>query len=349
MDAFYVSVERLDNPALEGIPVVVGGSPEGRGVVAAASYEARTYGVHSAMPMRTAMRLCPELTRVTPHFDRYRDLSTQVKNLFLDVTPVIEPLSLDEAFLDISEQIDNQHANLIAFDLKLRVLKETGLVVTVGGGTSKTVAKVASQVAKPNGLLLIEPSKEAEFLSPLKIDLLPGIGPKSSALLNEKGLSTIGDLARLDDEWLIKVFGKRGPELKERANGVDHSAVSTDRETKSVSAETTMATDVEDPAELLEILHGLVNRVTPRLQRQGLMGRTVFVKLRLANFQTFTRQTTLAVPINDDGTILAVAQTLLENELEPGRKFRLVGAGVTNLGQSFANAIVNTERYETIQ
>jgi len=237
--------------------------------------------------------------------------------------------------LDVTEQGTPETLNLVAFDLKARVLRETGLVVTIGGGISKTVAKVASQVAKPNGLLLVKPGEEATFLNPLSIDLLPGVGPKSGAVLKERGIKTMGDLATCDEEWLARNFGRRGPELKERAVGVDRSLVSTHRETKSISAETTMAEDVEDEAVLLERMEGLAKRVARQVKGTGLLARTVSIKLRLADFRTFTRQITLPVPTNDAEEIYAVSLRLLRRELEPGRKFRLVGIGVANLGDSF--------------
>jgi DNA polymerase-4 len=183
MDAFYASVERLDDPRLEGKPLVVGGSPEHRGVVAAASYEARRYGIHSAMPMRTAMRLCPDLVRVSPRFDRYHEVSSRVMAIFGEVTPLVEPLSLDEAYLDVTDQASAPNVNVLAFNLKARVMEEVGLVVTIGGGISKTVAKVASKRAKPNGLLLVRPGDEEAFLAPLDIDILLGIGPRSAEVL----------------------------------------------------------------------------------------------------------------------------------------------------------------------
>ena len=335
MDAFYASVEQMDDPSLDGKPLVVGGPPESRGVVAAASYEARRYGIHSAMPMRTALRLCPELARVSPHFDRYRQVSDQVMDIFRDATPVLEPLSLDEAYLDVSERVSPEKVGLLAFDLKARVMREVGLVVTIGGGVSKTVAKVASQVAKPNGLLLVQAGETASFLAPLAIDILPGVGPRSAAVLKGHGIDTMGELARCDEAWLRQMFGRRGPELKERALGVDRSPVTPHRETRSVSAETTMPQDVESETTLAGHIEELARSVAERLQGKGLVGKTVWIKLRLADFRTFTRQTTLRVPTSDARTISMMARELLRREMQPDRKFRLVGVGVTNLCDSF--------------
>ncbi|MEE9199581.1 MAG: DNA polymerase IV [Dehalococcoidia bacterium] len=331
LDAFYASVEQRDNPRLRGRPLVVGGSPGERGVVAAASYEARKYGIHSAMPMRTALRLCPELVRVSPRFPRYREVSRRVMNMFRRLTPRLEPLSLDEAYLDISGRGPVDEA---ARRLRAGVLRETGLPLTVGGGTCKTVAKVASQVAKPNGLLLVRPGEERDFLAPLDVDILSGVGPKTAALLKEYGVNTLADLADCDEAWLRRAFGKRGPEMRERALGIDHGSVQPHRETKSVSAETTMAEDVGDEAALVEKVDELAGGVATRLQGEGLRGKTVWIKLRLADFRTFTRQITFAVSTNDKDVILRTACELLRRETGPGRKFRLVGVGVTNFSEA---------------
>jgi len=335
MDAFYASVERLDDPCLEGKPLVVGAPPEQRGVVAAASYEARRFGIRSAMPMRTALRLCPDLVRVPPHFERYREVSSRVMDLFRAVTPITEPVSLDEAYLDVTEQASRGNVNLLAFDLKAGVFRQTGLLVTIGGGTSKTVAKVVSRLAKPNGLLLVRPGDEASFLSPLDVDLLPGVGPRSAAVLKERGVKSLGDLAACDDEWLRQTFGRRGRELQERAIGIDYSPVTPDREVKSVSEETTMSEDVGDESALLERTRELAAGVAARLKEHGFMGRTVSIKLRLADFRTFTRQTTLLTPTNSEGAIYKAAEGLLKKEVSPSRKFRLVGVGVANLASSY--------------
>ena len=329
LDAFYASVEQQDNPALRGKPVVVGGPPESRGVVAAASYEARQYGIRSAMPMRTALNKCPDLVRVSPRFDRYREVSRQIMEMFRSLTPLVEPLSLDEAYLDISEQFPVEKVEEVGRGLKATVRQDTGLAITIGGGTSKTVAKIASQVAKPDGLLLVGPGEECSFLAPLDVGILSGVGPKSGAVLSEHGVKTLGDLAACEEAWLRRAFGKRGPELKQRASGTDHHPVTPHREAKSISAEVTMPRDVDDAAVLREQIEELSRHVAVRLEREGLVGRTIFVKLRLADFSTFTRQATLPVPTNEVETVIRVANELLRRELRPGQKFRLIGVGVT--------------------
>ena len=208
-DAFYASVEQLDNPELRGKPVVVGGSAEGRGVVASASYEAREHGVRSAMPMRTAQRLCPQAIRVGARFDRYREISQQVMSIFRDLTPLVEPLSLDEAYLDVSAVVDEgtQPAE-IAAELKRRVRDELGLVISIGVATSKSIAKIASDMDKPDGLTVVSPGDERAFLEPLPIRDLWGVGPRTAERLIAEGIEKIGDIARKDEEWLRERFGR---------------------------------------------------------------------------------------------------------------------------------------------
>ena len=329
LDAFYASVEQLDNPRYRGLPLVVGGSPTVRGVVAASSYEARKFGIRSAMPMRTAFRLHPPVIRVPPRFDRYRELSEQVMAVYRALTPLVEPLSLDEAYLDISEQVPRGAVQRTAAELKSDVLKATGLPVTVGGGISKTVAKIASQLGKPDGLLLVRPGEEVEFLRPLDVGLLWGVGEKSAELLRRYGIDTIGDLADRKDAWLIHTFGKRGPEFKERALGLDREPVVPSRETKSVSSETTFPTDVGSRDRMEASLKDLSDEVSARLKKEGLRGKTVSIKLRLSDFTTFTRQQTSRTPIDDASDIFRSALSLLRREMKPGLEFRLLGVGVS--------------------
>ena len=338
LDAFYAAVEQLDNPELRGLPVLVGGRPDGRGVVATASYEARRFGVHSAMPMATAVRHCPEGIIVRPRFDRYREMSAHVMDVFLDITQTIEPVSLDEAYLDITEAAADRSPIAIAIDVKERVAAETGLTVSVGLGSGKTVAKIASDLQKPDGLVVVPIGGEADFLAPLAVGKLVGVGPKSAARLHDEGVDTIGQLAAMPDGWFTRRFGKRGAGIRDRARGIDHDPVHTSRETKSISAETTFATDLpgnstDDSAELLAVVERLSGRVAASLAGKGLAGRTVTVKLRLSDYTTFTRQITLPDITDDEPTIAATAWTLLERELAPGRAFRLLGVGVSGFSQ----------------
>ena len=335
MDAFYASVEQFDRPELRGKPVVVGGSPSGRGVVASCSYEARKYGVRSAMPMGRALRLCPQAVRVSPRFDRYGEVSREVMAVFRSITPLVEPMSLDEAYLDVSNVVEHGIPPAeIARLLKIQVKGKTGLTVSVGCSTSKTVSKIASDLEKPDGLVMVEPGREREFLAPMPALKLPGIGPSSERRLIEKGVATIGDLAGQTEQWASEVFGKRGPVLLTMARGEDLFPVVTEHSVKSVSAENTFSADTSDPDELAEHISRLCQSVAGRLRKSELKGKTVTVKMRLADFTTFTRSLTLPSPVNELGDIRQAAMHLVSKELAPGRRFRLLGVGVSNFAES---------------
>ena len=336
LDAFYATVEQLDNPELRGKPVLVGGRPESRGVVATASYEARPFGVRSAMPMRTAVRLCPQGIIVRPRFTRYREMSRQVMEVFREFTELIEPLSLDEAYLDISEAVDEAEGRWplgVALELKRRVKAETGLTVSVGVSVSKAVSKIASDLDKPDGLVVVPPGDQAEFLAPLPVGKLWGIGPKTAERLMAEGVDTIGALAVQSPDWFTRVFGQRAEGVRLRSVGLDDEPVHTERITKSVSSETTFPDDIGDTEELRRVLEELAGGVAESLERKGLRGRTVTVKMRLADFTTFTRQSTLATPSNEPGPVRDLAWRLLSAELTTGRTFRLLGVGVSNFAE----------------
>lgn len=335
LDAFYASVEQHDNPGLKGKAVVVGGPPESRGVVAASSYEARKYGIHSAMPMRTAVKLCPDLVRVSPRFDRYRQVSHTIMETFRELTDLVEPLSLDEAYMDISEVVPRNGQEEAARALKGRVLGRSGLAITIGGGTTKTVAKIASQIAKPDGLLMVQPGNEVEFLGPLDVEMLWGVGPKTAAALRNEGVETLGQLAAMDDGPLVRKFGKRGPELRLRALGLERDEVTPHRETKSISSETTLVDDVGDPDEITQYVESLAREVAEQMGRKHLRCKTVWIKLRLADFTTFTRQKTLPEPTDRQDIITSSARDLAKLEMGNGRMFRLVGVGVGNFQEDF--------------
>ena len=231
MDAFYASVEQHDNPALRGKPVLVGGSPRARGVVAAASYESRAFGCRSAMPMRTAVRLCPHAEIVRPRFNRYREISDQIMDIFRSVSPLVEPLSLDEAFIDITQRVESgQTPREVASWIKQRVRKETGLTISCGAGTTKSIAKIASDREKPDGLTVVPPGEERAWLAPLAISELWGVGPKTAERLRAVGVETVGDLAEQPLAWLIDRFGARGEWFHDLARGIDPREVSTSRE-----------------------------------------------------------------------------------------------------------------------
>ena len=312
--------------------MVVGGSPEGRGVVAAASYEARQFGVHSAMPMRAALRRCPRATRIAPRFGRYQELSSQVMAVFRDITPLVEPLSMDEAYLDVTGLVTpSRTAGRMAAELRERVRSEVGLTISVGVATSKSVAKIASGARKPDGLTVVPPGAERAFLDPLPAEKLWGIGPRTAARLAAEGVHTIGELASRPQEWWAAVFGSSWPHIRRLATGMDDSPVITHRDRKSVSAETTMQRDTDDPQVLLELIDRLSRRVARGLSGPGVCGKTVKVKLRLADFTTFTRQVTLSEPVDSAEAIAEAAAALTRSEMRPGRMFRLVGVGVAGL------------------
>ena len=337
LDAFYATVEQLDNPELRGKPVLVGGRPENRGVVATASYEARPFGVRSAMPMRTAVRLCPQGIIVSPRFHRYREMSRLVMDIFREFTEVIQPLSLDEAYLDISEVVDEGEGRWplgVALELKRLVKETTGLTVSVGVSTCKSVSKIASDMDKPDGLVVVPPGEEAGFLAPLAVGKLWGIGPKTAERLQAEGVDTIGMLAEQSPEWFQRAFGQRAEAVRLRAIGLDNEPVETERITKSVSSETTFPDDIGSSAELRRVLEELAGGVAEALDRKGLQGRTVTVKMRLADFTTFTRQTTLPAPSSEAGPIRDTAWRLLSAELTAGRSFRLLGVGVSNFADA---------------
>ena len=334
MDAFYASVEQHDNPELRGKPVLVGGSPRSRGVVAAASYEAREFGCRSAMPMRTAVRLCPHAEIVSPRFPRYGEVSRQVMAIFRRATPIIEPLSLDEAFLDVTQRTESGSTpEAIARWIKGTVRAETGLTVSCGVATTKSVAKIASDRDKPDGLTVVLPGSEAAFLAPLPIGDLWGVGPKTAQRLRAADVHTVQDLAQRPLAWLIDRFGVRGAWFHRLARGEDDRAVETNREAKSVSSETTFAEDVGDYDELEAVVRRLSGGVARRLQRGRLQGKTVQIKMRLSDFTTFTRQRTLPLYTDDASEIEAAAAQLLRDHWKPAHRYRLVGVGISSLEQ----------------
>ena len=332
LDAFYASVEQLDHPELRGKPVVVGGPPESRGVVTTASYEARPFGVHSAMPMSRALRLCPHAIRVSPRFDRYGEISRDVMAIFRSITPLIEPLSLDEAFLDVTEQADGYGGpEALARHLKQRVKAETGLTVSVGAGTNKTVAKIASDMEKPDGLVFVPRGQEARFLAPLPVRAIWGVGPKAEEALHDAGILTISQLAQADSTLIEGLFGTRGPMLQSMARGIDNRAVEAHHERKSVGAENTFPRDLPDGPELREELRRLAHGIAESLQQKGVLARTVVLKLRYSNFKTITRQQSLAPPTDDLEEVLRRANGLLDAVVHPDDTFRLLGIHATNL------------------
>ncbi len=332
LDAFYASVEQLDDPSLRGRPVVVGGRPESRGVVAAASYEARRFGVRSAMPMSRALRLCPQVVRVSPRFDRYHELSRQVMAVFRSVTPLIEPLSLDEAFLDVTEAVPAHGGpEGMARHLKASVRQSTGLVLSVGIGSNKTVAKIASDLGKPDGLVVVGQGEEASFLAPLPVGRLWGVGPKTAARLETAGVTTVARLAGLDATTAERLLGSRGQMLVAMAGGRDNRRVETARERKSVSSETTFARDVADGPDLRRTLGRLTDDVAAHLARSSLRARTVTLKARYSDFRTVTRSLTPSRSVSTAVEIGEVIDTLMNSLALGEQRLRLVGVQCSNL------------------
>ncbi len=334
LDAFYASVEVLDDPSLRGKPVIVGGRRGDRGVVSAASYEARTYGVHSAMPLTTAARLCPDGIFVSGHPDRYRQLSEQVMTIFASYTPLVEPISLDEAFLDVT-------ASAAAFgdgasigrEIKARVLEETGLVVSVGVATNKLVAKVASDLRKPDALVIVPPGEEAAFLAPLPIRRLWGVGPRAQRALADYGVTTIGQLAALPPGTLHRRFGRHGDDLSGRARGIDRSSVAPFGAPKSIGHEHTFGHDTADLATIESTLLDLAESVGSRLRHHRLAAGGVQLKLRYEGFETLTRQAPLPRQTREPELLFEVARDLLRRTIAPGRGVRLIGVTAISLSE----------------
>lgn len=335
LDAFFCAVEEQRDPSLAGKPFAVGGQPDRRGVVASCSYAARTYGVRSAMPMATALRLCPELIVVPHSFGAYREASHAVMDRVNDLTPLVEQLSIDEAFLDVTMLPDP--AEDIARRLQATINDDLRLPCSLGVATNKLVAKIANTVGKarartghpPNAIQVVPPGEEAAFLAPLPVEELWGVGPKTAEQLARLGLRTIGDIAHWPESDLVRRFGKHGEQLAERARGIDERPVDTVRETKSISKETTFARNVSDAATLRRTLRRLADGVGAQVRNEGLSGTTIKIKLRWEDFTTLTRQVTLDHTTDQDGEIAEVALRLLEEHWPPGRPVRLIGVGIS--------------------
>jgi len=332
MDAFYAAVEVLERPELAGKPVVVGGRPEERGVVAAASYPARAFGVHSAMPMARALALCPQAVVLPPRHHLYHEYSRRVMEMLHQASPVVEQLSIDEAYLDLTEQATPWEAAIeVARQLQGRVRNEVGLSASLGVATNKLVAKVASARDKPGGLTVVRPGEEAAFLAPLPVHVLWGVGPVTAQRLAEMGVATVGDLVQVPEEELEARFGRRGVELAHQARGIDERPVVTEYARKSLSQETTFVRDLRDAEPLRRQLWQLSQGVGQQLKEEGLAARTVAIKLRYADFTTLTRQMRLAVPTDDERVIYRAAAVLLRRAWQRGRPVRLLGVAGRDL------------------
>ena len=331
MDAFFAAVEQRDHPEYQGKPVIVGGLGN-RGVVSTASYEARRFGVHSALPMITARRLCPQGIFVAGNHHKYAGISQQIMTILNEYSPLLEQVSVDEAFLDVTG-MELLYATPvdIAREIKRRVKAELALTISAGVAPNKFLAKMASDLQKPDGLVVVEHGREKEFLHKLPVEKLWGVGDVTAKSLQAKGIKTIGQLAQLQETQLKSFFGQNAVVIHALARGCDDRPVVQEREAKSVGAEETFETDLRDVDAMRTVLMGLAERVGWRLRQERVAGRTITLKLRYGSFQTLTRRRTLADPVQSDETIYRVAVELLEQQKEIGSGVRLLGITVSQL------------------
>ncbi|GGB68621.1 DNA polymerase IV [Blastomonas aquatica] len=334
MDAFYASVEQRDNPALRGLPVAVGGSSR-RGVVAAASYEARTFGVRSAMPSVTALRRCPDLVFVKPRFDVYQQVSRQIREIFAQHTDLIEPLSLDEAYLDVSSNRQaiasaTQIAQLIRADIR----RVTGLTASAGVSYNKFIAKLASDQNKPDGLCVIRPEQGAAFVAALPVKRFHGVGPRTADKMASFGIVTGADLAEKSEQWLLTHFGSWGSYLHGAARGIDNRPVRADRIRKSIGGERTYGEDIWAESALRDALESIADIVWERVERNEAQGRTVTLKARYADFQTITRARSLGQPVKGRSAFGQIGQSLIDQILPLQNGIRLLGLTLSGLSHS---------------
>lgn len=350
LDAFFCAVEEIQDPSLHGKPFAVGGSPSGRGVIASCSYAARARGVRSAMPTATALKLCPQLVIIRGKYSNYSAYSRQVMDILKQYTPLIEQVSIDEAFLDVTDLPLSGYE--VALEIQQKVKKELSLYCSFGIASNKLVAKVATDYGKmqkksntyPSSILVVQPGEEAAFLAPLQVNALWGIGPKTTEKLNQVGIKTIGELADLSNERLDQLFGNFGAEIAFRVRGIDHSPVVEEREIKSISQEITFNTDIQDPKLIHVTIRDLSEQVAFRLRKQDLIAGTVRIKVRWSNFETHTRQVSLREPVNQDSIIAETAIKLFDQIWQPGKRVRLIGVGTANLdSQSYQLPLWDTK------
>lgn len=339
LDAFFCSVEEIQNPDLRGKPFAVGGKPNERGVVASCSYPARALGVRSAMPMSRALQLCRHLIIVPGRHRLYREYSEKVMTKLRNLTPLVEQISIDEAFLDISD-IQQDPARL-ALDLQTAIRTELNLPSSIGIASNKLVAKIANEVGKksrkrkdepPSGLTIVPAGEEAKFLAPLPADMLWGVGPKTNSRLAELGIHTIGDIASWPQKELVSLFGENGRDLWQHANGIDNRPIVTEYETKSISQETTFSVDIRDEKTLEKTLHEQAREVARQLRKNDLVGKTVKLKIRWHDFTTLTRQITLPTSTDNEDDIFRTAVRLMKTVRAQNQAVRLIGVGVSGIG-----------------
>ena len=337
MDAFYASVEQRDNPELRGKPVAVGNGAA-RGVVAAASYEARAFGVHSAMASVTAMRKCPDLIFVPPRFEVYKAVSTQIREIFAEHTPLIEPLSLDEAYLDVTENLQNiPFATDIANAIRAKIKQVTGLNASAGISYNKFLAKMASGYRKPNNFFVIPPGKGAAFVAALPIEKFHGVGPATAARMHARGISTGADLAALSVEEATSMFGKHAQYWFNLARGVDHREVKPNRERKSVGAEDTFHQDIQNLGDAGKLMAPLIEKVWRVCQARELHGRTVTLKVKYSDFEQITRSRSRTSPIASLQELTGIVDELVAQVFPPRLPIRLLGVTMSSFGSPVAH------------
>lgn len=337
LDAFFCSVEELNNPELRGKPFAVGGKPDQRGVIASCTYAARRFGIHSAMPSSRAIRLCPELIILSSRHSKYSNYSRKVMAILAEFSSIIQQISIDEAFIDVSES--QKEVKQIAIEIQTKINNTLNLPCSLGVATNKLVSKIANDVGKlknqnktpPNTITIVTPGKEREFLEPLPVEMLWGVGPSTGKKLKNIGVITIGDLANVKTESLTKLFGKVGYSLSVRAKGIDETPVYSKREIKSISRETTFRNDIKDTMHLINTLQKLSHDVAERAKHSRKIGFTVKIKLRWSDFTTITRQKRLTTPTNEYDKIFLEASILLRDNLVKGKTVRLIGVGISSL------------------
>ena len=335
MDAFYASIEQMDHPEYRGQPLVVGADPRGgrgRGVVSAASYEARSFGIHSALPISTAYKRCPDAVFLRPRFKRYTRLSMMVMKTLGKFSPLVEQISIDEAFLDCTgtEKLFGKTDSL-GLLIKESIKRETGLIASVGIATNKSLAKIASDLHKPDGLCICPPGEEREFMGPLPLRYLWGAGKRTVERLEGMGFELVRDIQSCPQEKLNTLFGKYGKKLWELANGMDERPVSRSSPRKSISQEITFHEDIDQDAYVEHVLFQLSDSITRKMRTEGILGRTVNLKIRLVPFETYSRSHTLPQPVHDMQTVRSTVLALYRDFDRKGRRVRLVGVGVSNL------------------
>lgn len=331
LDAFYASVEQILNPALKHKPILVGGRPESRGVVATASYEARAFGIRSAMPMRRAVQLCPDAIIVPPNFAQYKAFSARVMAILKEYSEVLENVSLDEAYIDISNNVKIPSDALnIGLEIKNQVKLETGLIISIGISSNKTTSKIASDLNKPDGLVFIPLGQELKLTSHLNVNKIPGIGPKSTQKLNQLGINTIGQLCAQPTDFFTRIFGSQGNKIQWKSSGNYKERLQTVRNPKAISTETTFREDIIDKRSITEELHQLTSKLASNAIDKSIKGKTIRIKVRFEDFTTHTSQTTLVSPTNELEILREASLYLLDRILVQPRPIRLLGISLSN-------------------